>query len=193
MRFSIFLCVVLIMVGCGHVPVSSLLKLNKVDVLTVDPGDIRVAVSMPDGIDVRKGGGVLKVGVHESRAGEAKAETFILAKEKSPTGLAGIPGATDIQERIMIFKISIIDLPRIRVLQNEIAERKARYPDDVQGFLSVDVSACRLTSELPELIPTTTWLKTRNDRPFFLLTKSIDLRDVIKPEELESELGPCLP
>ena len=182
--------------GCAYVPATSLLRLSALDMLTVDPGEIRVAVGLPDVLNVREAGAVMYTGVRESASGPAVSESFILEEEKAALGTAALDapqrweGATE-GSRVTVFRIAEQDLARLRALQTRIRERKSKYPDDVDGFLTVAAKACR-TTDLPEgPLPITTWLRTRNNKAFFVLTRATDLRGVITKEALLDEVPPC--
>ncbi len=191
MRFLFIPFFIAMLIGCAHVPVGSLLKLRQLDVLTVDPGAIKVAIAMPDEIRIVEGGAVLHFGVKESTAGEARSESFTLEQETLSTGPSFIPGAAGISGHITEFRISETDISRIRALQTDIAGRKARYPNDLEGFISVDAKGCLQTADLPDKLPMTTWLKTDNEQAFFVLTKDVDLTEIMTAEELSRELQPC--
>lgn len=174
--------------ACAYVPASSLLKLSGVDMLTIDPGQIRVAVAMAEVLSVRNGGAVLETGARKSASGPADTGRFVLEEESGALHKPDLPGDNS---NVSVFRVAEIDLDRLRALQKRIANRKARFPGDVDGFLTVAAKACR-TGALPDTgLPVTTWLKTRDDQPFFVLTRETDLKSVVPAEALSAEVPPC--
>lgn len=104
--------------ACAFVPATSLLKLGGLDMLTVDPGQIRVAVSMVEALSVREGGVALETGVRLSASGPADSERFILQEKISVGNKPGLPGENS---NISVFSVAEEDLERLRALQKRIA------------------------------------------------------------------------
>lgn len=187
---------VLGLAGCAYVPTTSLLRLSALDMLTVDPGQIRVAVGLPGVLNVRKGGAVLQTGVRESASGPAISESFVLEEDKTISRTAA-PDALqrwaveNEGSRVTVFKVGEHDLPRLRTLQARIRELEAKYPEGVDGFLTVAAKACRISDLATGPLPVTTWLRTRKDQAFFVLTRATDLRGVITEQALLDEVPPC--
>lgn len=174
--------------ACAYVPASSLLKLSSVDMMTVDPGQIRVAVAMLEVLSVRKAGVVLETGARQSASGPEDSDRFVLEAEIAATDKPDVP---EENLSVSVFRVAEADLDRLGTLQKRIADRKARFPDNVDGFLTVSAKGCR-NGALPDTpLPVTTWLKIRDDQPYFVLTRETDLRAVLSAEALSGEVPPC--
>jgi len=194
MRYLLILYLLVPLSACGHVPVTSLLKLSSVDLLTIDPANISVAVLMPPGVRVRENGS--KLAISSKNTGDSsldRNQEFVLAGTDFSAGVPGHHGLPTPAggQSLSLFMIAGEDLVRMRLLQREIAGQKARNPDAVKGALSVSAAGC-LTGSLPNgPLPVTTFMRTARSEPFIVLTRAIDLKSVIPPEKIASELPLC--
>ena len=185
MRCFFLFAIAIAVAACGHVPVTSLPKLNRLDIMTLDLEQLRVAVVMPERLHVRDGGTVIVLGVKESVAGPALEERVVLANSMAAESGSGLP------EGVQIFRIPPHDIARFDALRETIRQRKQAYPDDTKGFLAVTSNACR-TAQLPDgPLPVDTWLRTSPGAPYFILTRRVDMRSLIPETDLNRTLPPC--
>jgi len=179
--------IILALAGCGHVPVTSLPKLSKLDIMTLDVKQLRVAVDMPNGLRVRENGAVIAVGLREAAGGPAREERVVL-EDVTNTERGPI---SDPSPQARIFRIPQHDVARLEALRETIRQRKAAYPDDTKGYLTVTSAACR-TAQLPDgPLRVNTWLKTSADEPYFILTRQVDIRSLVPRRDLALELPSC--
>ena len=176
MHRIVVVVIVLALAGCGHVPVTSLPKLSRLDIMTLDVEQLRVAVNMPDGLRVR-----------EDVGGPALEERIVLEDVTNTE-----PGpASDPSPQARIFRIPQNDVARLEALRETIRQRKAAYPDDTRGYLTVTSAACR-AARLPDgPLRVDTWLKTSADEPYFILTRQVDMRSLVPRRDLARELPLC--
>ena len=99
MRATYLLVIASMVVGCGHVPVTSLPKLSRLDMMTLDARQLRVAVDMPDGLRVQRDSAIIITGLKESPDGPAVEERFVLEEVKFTE-----PGGTP-PEGAQVFRI----------------------------------------------------------------------------------------
>jgi hypothetical protein len=66
-----------LLAACGHMPVTSMVKLARVDFQTTDPEKLRVAVRLPNALRARAEGTVLRVAVRVGKDAE-EARDFAL-------------------------------------------------------------------------------------------------------------------
>ncbi|MCY6379600.1 hypothetical protein [Hoeflea prorocentri] len=174
--------------ACGHVPLSSIPKLKRMDFMTMEVEVLRVAVEMPDGLRVRPGSAIINLGLNESAGEPALQERIVLQQvplSQSAGQLAGLaPNA-------QVFRIAEADIPRLEAMRETTRARRKVDPDDTKGTLTVTSGACR-TATLPSgPLPVTTKLKTAPDEPYFTLTRNVDLRTLVPARQLQTEVPLC--
>ncbi len=185
MRISFTLVVALLVSGCGHVPLTSLPKLSRMDMMTLDAEQLRVAVDMPDGLRVQEDSAIIVAGLKESPAGSALEERFVL--EEVETGVA----AGNLPAGAQVFRIAESDLQRLEALRAVVRERKRNFPRDTRGFLTVTSSGCRRGALPDGPLYVDTLLRTTDSEDYFVLTNDVDLRKLAPIAQLESKLPPC--
>src|SRR5204862_4868523 len=86
-RLLLSACVTLALTGCGHMPVTSMVKLARVDFETSDPAQLRAAIKLPRSLRPLPNGVRLRIAVRVGRAPE-EAREFVLRELLSPGELA---------------------------------------------------------------------------------------------------------
>jgi hypothetical protein len=70
LRLSLGACAAIALAGCGHMPVTSMVKLARVDFETSDPAQLRAAIKLPQALRTRPNGVSLGIAVRVGRAPE---------------------------------------------------------------------------------------------------------------------------
>src|SRR5690348_822253 len=78
----------LCLAGCGHVPVTSLVRLARIDFQTTDPAKLRIAVKLPRALRARAEGTALRVSVRLADGSE-ESRNFALREVNEAAELAG--------------------------------------------------------------------------------------------------------
>ena len=183
---------VLLLTGCGHVPVSTMWALRNFDSLSVDPAHLRAAVRLPRAFQPRPGG--VKVVATWGRKGVPESEKKIeFALQETSLSSEGPALAQEIRHGayLQVYRVAHDDVPRLRALQAEIARAKAEKRAD-HGSLGVGADACRI-DDLPDgPILMTTFLKMSDETGWLTVLKDIDLRTAVTKERpLEEIVPPC--
>lgn len=185
MRAFCLLVVASLVAGCGHVPLTSLPKLSRLDMMTLDARQLRVAVDMPDGLRVQRDSAIIITGLKESPGGPAIEERFVL-EELGFTEPGGRP-----PEGAQVFRISEADLPRLSALRDQIRQRKQAFPKETSGYLTVTSGGCR-TAPLPSgPLYVDTLLRTHDGENYFVLTKDVDLQKLVPAKRLAEKVPLC--
>ena len=74
---------VMAMAGCSHMPVTSMVKLARVDFETSDPAQLRAAIKLPRTLRAQPKGVALRIAVQVGRAPE-EARDFMLRELPEP-------------------------------------------------------------------------------------------------------------
>jgi len=177
--------------GCGHMPLSTMYQLRNFDSRMVDPALLRIAVRVPDALELRPGG--VKLAVAYWRSGEEanKREVKLLLQEvRAPTEVAALAVEKRLGTHVHAFRISPADVPHMLALQAESSKRDGQGRSHVTLGISADTC---LRGERPAgPIYMTTFIKTDEARGFLTLLEDIDLRSTVpKGKTLDEFLPSC--
>ena len=181
----------LALAGCGYMPISSMLKLRQLDLMTTDARQIRVAVQMPDALEVREGGAILEIGAERPNPDEGLQERFILEKING-AALADMPGVEPKPGfHLSVFRVAEADMARLTALRGKIKAWKEQDPDGTKGTLSIGADGCR-REELPEgALLVSTYLRTDSEDEFITMARNFDLRSIVSESGGGLDIPPC--
>ena len=181
-------CVSLALTGCGHMPVTSMVKLARVDLETSDPAQLRAAIKLPQSLRPRPNGVSLRIGARVGRAPE-EARDFLLRELPAPAELAREAGAGD---HIFVYRIDDADLPRLVAFRAELIAKKGSGQG---GSISISVQpqACK-TAELPDgPVYLTSYLRTAKTGSYVTLARDVDLRTIAPEHAIVDKMPRCAP
>jgi hypothetical protein len=164
----------LAMAGCSHMPVTSMVKLARVDFETSDPVQLRAAIKLPRTLRPRPNGVALRIAVQVGRAPE-EARDFILREMPEPAELTREAGA---DSHIFAYRIDDSDLARLIAFRGELIAKKS---SGQKGSISISVrpQACK-AAELPDgPVYFTTYLRTAETKDYVALARDVDLRSLV--------------
>jgi hypothetical protein len=177
---------ILAMSGCSHMPVTSMVKLARVDFETSDPAQLRAAIKLPRMLRPRPNGVALRIAVQVGRAPE-EARDFMLRELPEPAELAREAGA---DSHIFAYRIDDADLTRLAAFRAELIAKKN---SGQRGSISISVrpQACK-AGELPDgPIYFTTYLRTSETKDYVALARDVDLRSIVPNAAVVTEIPRC--
>ena len=181
-------CVTLALAGCGHMPVTSMVKLARVDFETSDPAQLRAAIKLPRSLQPRPNGMSLRIAVRVGRAPE-EAREFALRELPAPPELAREASG---DSHVFAYRIDDADLPRLAAFRAELIAKKSSG----QGgsiTISVQPQACK-TAELPEgPVYLTSYLRTAETGTYVTLARDVDLRTIAPEHAIVDKIPRCAP
>ena len=178
--------VMLAMSGCSHMPVTSMVKLARVDFETSDPAQLRAAIKLPRTLRPRPNGVVLRIAVQVGRTPE-EARDFMLRESPEPAELAREAGA---DSHIFAYRIDDADLARLAAFRAELIAKKS---SGQKGSISISVrpQACK-AGELPDgPIYFTTYLRTAETKDYVALARDVDLRSIVSNAAVVADIPRC--
>src|SRR5215475_14998784 len=187
-RLSLIACTAFTLSGCGHMPVTSMVKLARVDFETSDPAQLRAAIKLPRELRTRPNGVSLRIAVRVGRAPE-EAREFLLRELPPPAELAREAGA---DTHIFAYRIDDADLPRLAAFRTELIARKS---SGQRGSITISVQplACK-TAELPEgPVYLTSYLRTAETGIYVTLARDVDLRTIAPEHAFVDSIPRCAP
>ncbi len=130
MKKQILLAVLVVLGACADFVPETLRAVEAVDPLTVDPADIALRLSLPDGVAVLPGSARLQMSARQE-TGDSIAQEFILQFEQD------------------VLAVAPRDHAALRALQAQITAWKAEDPDGTKGSLSMFFDPCLANGPLP--------------------------------------------
>ena len=172
--------------GCGHMPVSSMVKLARIDFRTTDPERLRVAVKLPQALKARAEGTVLRITVRLAN-GVEESRDFSLREVDERDALAA---EVDAGPEITTFAIATRDAAELRLFRAALI---AKQKGGSGGALTIAVKpdACR-TAPLPSgPVMFSTYLRTAETNAYVPLARDVDLRRVDPNQDVAAKILAC--
>jgi hypothetical protein len=188
LRLSLGACTAIALAGCGHMPVTSMVKLARVDFETSDPAQLCAAIKLPKSLRPRPNGVSLRTAVRVGRARE-ESRDFVLSELPAPSELAREAGTNS---HVFAYRIDEADLPRLTAFRTELIAKKS---SGQHGSISISVQprACK-TDELPDgPVYLTTYLRTAETGDYVTLARDVDLRTILRERAIVDEIPRCAP
>ena len=176
--------------GCSHMPVTSMVKLARIDFETSDPAQLRAAIKLPRSLRARPNGVALRISVRVGREPE-EARDFMLREMPEPAELARENSAGN---QIFAYRIDDADLARLAAFRAELTARKSAAQSSGQkGSISISVrpQACKV-GELPDgPIYFSTYLRAAETKEYVTLARDVDLRSIVPNAAVVAEIPRC--
>lgn len=163
-----------LLAACGHMPVTSMVRLARVDFQTTDPEKLRVAVRLPNALRARAEGTVLRVAVRVGNGAE-EARDFALREIADRAELDTLAGEGEAGFHLSAYAIAANDVAHLRMFRAALMQKKK---DGVGGSLTISVrpDTCR-TGALPSgPVLLSTYLRTGETNSYVPLARDVDLR-----------------
>jgi hypothetical protein len=183
------LMVLMSLVACGHVPVSSMIKLRNLDLLETDITRFYAAVRLPDTLAPRKNGVVFQL---KYTSGDGKAELreqFVLQPVTgivSPTlQSAGKPGFD-----IKVFKVAKQDEQRMVETRARLKRLRSTKKQG-SGEMSIDAATCRRGPLPSGPLYLSTYINSAELQDFVVLVYNLDIRKVVGVENGLKKIPLC--
>ncbi len=187
-RILLAACAACLLTACGHVPLSSLPRIARIDIMTTDPARLRIAVRLPKDIRPQPGGIAMTLTVQI--AGEAPQVHRLALMEISDTAeAAALAAYRDAGRTLHAFGLAAADARRFSDVRAAILARRG---EGKNGSLSIGVSpeTCR-TGELPPgPLFVDSYLRTSELPAYVPLTRDVDLRRM-EGRDVAALIPPC--
>ena len=180
-----------LLAGCGHVPLTSLPKLAKIDVRTTDLAQLRAGISLPADIRPLPGGVTMTItalpkdgGRHERKA--------VLEEVRDAAELASLPVLAAPGRRFTLFRLSAADVARLGAFRQEMFAGPQQSGN--RGSLSLGADkACRLGDLSAEPVTMTGYLRTSETQDYVLLMRDFDLTEAVRAIDPKVDLATAIP
>jgi hypothetical protein len=171
--------------GCGHVPVTSLLSLSRIDLATTDPAQLRAAVKLPEALRPLPRSMVLHVTVRK-KDGQELTEGFALQEISAAAEARPLQAEAEAGMQIVVYRLDPAELPHVAAFRAQALAQQA-----AGGGLTIQPEACRTAALPPGPLLISTYLRTVETGGYVPLTRGIDLRDMTRGYDLATVIPPC--
>lgn len=165
--------------GCLTTPVSSMVKLSQLTPLDANPAEMRFAVRSPNFLRVRNGDISVVISYDTGDTATSFVETYLPIVDENALPGQGISIAAQDGSRLSIAQFSPEDAASMSRAQSRVKELEANGVDG-KGSFSVGATGCAQADVPDGPVLLTTWLLTDPTQDYFILTRNIDLRTVLK-------------
>lgn len=174
--------------GCSHMPVTSMVKLARVDFETTEPALLRAAVKLPVNVQPRMV--TLRIGV-KLTGGSEDTQDFRLTEVANPAEMASLRDEVEADTHIFAYRLEPAEAMRLALFREQL-KAKQKAAGSRGGSLSINIAAqgCH-AGELPAKVLLTTYLRTGETKNFIPLTRDVDLRTVDAARDLAAGIPPC--
>ncbi|QEL26270.1 hypothetical protein FQV39_29430 [Bosea sp. F3-2] len=180
-----------LLAGCGHVPLTSLPKLSKIDVRTTDLAQLRAGISLPADIRPLPGGVTMTI-VALPEDGGRHERKVVLEEVRDAAELSSVPTLAAPGRRFTLFRLSSADAARLGAFREEMFVGPQNSGN--RGSLSLGADkACRLGDLSGKPIPMTSYLKTSETQDYVLLTRDVDLGEAVRSVDPKVDLATAIP
>jgi len=177
--------------GCGHMPVTSTLKLARVDFANTDPAQLRAAVKLPRLIQPQPQGVALRIGV-KLASGQEEFEDFMLREASEPKDVLALHRELDADTHVFAYRLDPTEVARLTAFRDALKKKQA-ISGGSGGSLTIAIrpQACR-SGDLPGgPIVVTTYLRTAENSGYVPLARDLDLRTIDPKQDLAAAIPPC--
>ena len=177
--------------GCGHMPVTSMLKLARIDFANSDPAQLRAAVKLPRLVQPQPQGMALRIGVKLS-GGQEAFEDFVLREVSEPKEVLVLHSELDADTHVFAYRLEPAEVARLIAFRDALKKKQAASGGS-GGSLTIAIrpQACR-SGELPRRpIMVTTYLRTAETGGYVPLARDLDLRTIDPQRDLAAAIPPC--
>ena len=188
-------CTVLL-AGCGSVPVSSLWKLRKLSLETLEPTALRAAVVHSPSLQLAANGAVLTVEVSRQLRLASGAHTTERLEEKLP--LQALHSSADMrpliehespQSTVHLWRIDPAALPRLQALRTRAMAWKGTDDGKRELTLGVELTGCQKSGSTRQTI--TTLMRFAEPGEYIPIVRNIDLAETMSAAELKQRFPVC--
>lgn len=159
------------LLGCSSVVGTTLMQINALDPLSVDPADVAVSLTLPEGIDVQTGSAELSFTTRRGTS-DVISKTYVLERNGD------------------VFEIAQADWPEMRAMQAQVRIWKAEPNDDSSGSIGISLSPCTIAGGPSPDARVSVSIRTIKDGIFLPLVRNGPLSAVVSPDDL-AQMADC--
>ncbi|MEE4174914.1 MAG: hypothetical protein V2I57_11745 [Xanthomonadales bacterium] len=167
----------LMLAGCSGVPLTSYGKLARLDPMTAEPRDLRVAVMTSDAVDLTPGKVDLVMSYLAEDGSLDESHSLVVRPDDTPAFSSRLTRDLEPGFAVDTFELSAANADTMRGFQQRVRNFKAGDGEG-EGTLSVSVNGfCTTRDAAAEDLPFAVYLKTSPEDDFFPMLRG-DLKEL---------------
>ena len=176
--------------GCLSTPISSIPRLIRLDLATMDMNEVRAGLRLPAMLRVRQGDATMTIKTRVD-GGASTGDRFVLVEETEDRERAGLAAESRSGFSLSIWRVAPADVARLAEIQERVRHSQTRGPR-VRGSLEIKVSGGCRTAPIPGgPVLMSSFLKPGRGETYITLVDGLDLRNVIPQADWQSKLPAC--
>jgi len=187
----VLLAIAFLLAGCGHMPVTSMIRLARADLAATDPAQLRAAVKLPRVLKLKPAGVALRIGVKLAN-GEENTQDFVMREVSDPADVVALHAELEPNTQIFAYRLDPAEASRLAAFRDAL-KKKQEASGRRGGNLTITVrpDACR-AGDLPDRpVYITTYLKTAETGGYVPVARDVDLRTVVPGRDVTQEIPAC--
>jgi len=187
----VLLAIAFLLAGCGHMPVTSMIRLARADLAATDPAQLRAAVKLPRVLKLKPAGVALRIGVKLAN-GEDNTQDFVMREVSDPADVVALHAELEPNTQIFAYRLDPAEASRLAAFRDAL-KKKQEASGRRGGNLTITVrpDACRAGDLLDRPVYITTYLKTAETGGYVPVARDVDLRTVVPGRDLTEEIPAC--
>jgi hypothetical protein len=180
-----------LLAGCGHMPVTSMIRLARADLAATDPAQLRAAVKLPRVLKLKPAGVALRIGVKLAN-GEENTQDFVMREVSDPADVVALHAELEPNTQIFVYRLDPAEASRLAAFRDAL-KKKQEASGRRGGNLMITVrpDACR-AGDLPDRpVYITTYLKTAETGGYVPVARDVDLRTIVPGRDVTQEIPAC--
>jgi hypothetical protein len=185
------LLLMLTAVACTHMPVTSMVRLARVDFVNTDPAQLRAAVKLPRAVQPRPQGVALRIGVKLANGHEEFAD-FQMREVSDPADVLALSRELDRDTHVFAYRLDPTEAARLAAFRASLTQ-KQEASGGKGGALTIAVrpDACRTADLGARPVYLTTYLRTAETGGYVPLTREVDVRTLAPGRDVVAEMPVC--
>lgn len=192
LRLAAGCCAALVtLAGCGHMPVTSMVKLARVDFVATDPAALRAAVKLPTAIRPLRDQVRLRLNVRLA-SGTEDTQDFRLTEVSDPADVLSLREELEAGTHLFAYRLDPAETARLAAFRDALRKRQTASGGR-GGALTISIApdACR-SGEFPSgPVLLTTYLRTAETGGYVPLARDVDMRSIARGRDLAAEMPVC--
>ena len=161
---------VLVVNACGNVSPGGMIAASRLDPVNTPPGDVALAIGVPDTVQLLDGDAVLRITFAEDGHQLVHTEVPLTISRNTPQAGVGQQRG----ETIYVGQLAEPEAQAFAAAQAEI-RRLRRAGSDGRGSLQIEVTGGGRVGPPLESLRVSTWLRPDSETQFFQLSRRIDV------------------
>lgn len=182
-----------LLAGCGHVPLTSIPKLMRIDFDTTNLQDLRAAVLVPAQIKPAPKSVTMSITVMPGAGGRHE-RSYPLEEIDDPAEIAQLPAQGAAGTRLIAYRLAPRDAAQLDVFRAEMRELTKPSGQKNKGSIGLAASKVCQTGPLPGgPLYMTTYLRTSETGSYIVAARDVDLREAATTHKIDlaTAIPPC--